>query len=107
MQSAKGGARFRKPGVDFIINDDISGECAAEVCELVHYIQPLSIDGDVGFLCSLPKAALAFASLALTSSSMTTFLESVLLRYVNLPTTFSRCPLMEMLGSTYGFLGAD
>ena len=36
------------------------------------------------FLYSLPKAALALASLELTSSSMTTFLESVLPRYVNL-----------------------
>ena len=44
----------------------------------------LCLEGDASpvptFLWSLPKAALALASLAFTSSSMTTFLESVLPR---------------------------
>ena len=42
--------------------------------------------------CSLPKAMLALANLAFTSSSITTFLERVLPRYMNLFTrpTLSR-----------------
>ena len=39
------------------------------------------------FVRSLPNATLAFAVLAVTSSSMCTALERVLLRYVNLSTT--------------------
>ena len=50
VQSAEGGARLCESGVDFIVNDNVSGECAAEV--------------------------------------------------VNLATTFRRCPLIVMLGST-------
>ena len=59
------------------------------------------------FQMSRPKAALAFASLVLSSSPMTIDLERVLLRYLNFFTTLSRCPLMVILGSMYGFLGAS
>ena len=52
--------------------------------------------------CSLPNAALAFAILVLTSSSMT-FLDSVQPKYANLFTTFSLWPLAVTLGSMYGF----
>ena len=56
--------------------------------------------------CSLPNAALAFAILVLTLSSMTTFWDSVLPKYVNLFTTFSLWPWAVMLGSMNGYPGA-
>ena len=49
VQSAEGGARLSESGVDFIVNDNFSGECAAEVGELGHHVQALSVDRDVGF----------------------------------------------------------
>ena len=57
--------------------------------------------------CSLPNAALDFAILVLTLSSMTTFWDSILPKYVNLFITFSLWPLVVTLGSMYGFPGAD
>ena len=52
------------------------------------------------FCWSLAKAALALASLVFTSSSITTFLERVLPRYMTLSTAASRCPLTLTFGST-------
>ena len=49
------------------------------------------------FLLSQPKAALAFASLVFSSSSMM----RVLPRYVNFSPTFSCCSLIVMLGLTW------
>ena len=57
-------------------------------------------------LLSRPKATFAFASLVFTSSSITIDLERVLPREINFSTAFSHCPLLVMLGSTYGFPGA-
>ena len=53
---------------------------------------------------SLPNAALAFAILLLISLSMTTFWDSVLLKYVHLFTTFNLWPLALTLGSMYSWL---
>ena len=58
------------------------------------------------FARSLPNATLAFAVLAVTSSSVYTALERVLPKQVNLSTTFSFCPFVVMFGSLYGFPGA-
>ena len=58
------------------------------------------------FFLSLRNADLALANLTSTSSSMTTFLESVLPRQVNLSTAFKRSPLMVMLVSIYVLPGA-
>ena len=52
------------------------------------------------FLLSQPKAALAFTNLVFTLSSMTIDVERVLPMSVNFFITFSRCPLMIMLGSS-------
>lgn len=46
--------RFGYFGIDYVINDDVSGECPAEVFELVHHLQPLYGDSEVGFY---PKLA--------------------------------------------------
>ena len=50
-------------------------------------------------LRSFPKDVLALAILASISSSISTFLDKVLPRYVNLSTVYSFWPLSVMVGS--------
>ena len=48
VESAKSSTCFSKSGVELIVHDDGSRDGTAEVGELVHHIQCLSIDGDGG-----------------------------------------------------------
>ena len=79
-----------------------------ENCSLVYLDLGLGCDASPipDLFVSLPKAALALASLAFSSSSMMMNLERVLPRSVNSSTMFSLCPLTVMVGSTYGLPGA-
>ena len=58
MVSAKGGTSLGESGVDFVIDDNSAGERTAKICELFHYIESLSVDGDVGFNVGLPWSGL-------------------------------------------------
>ena len=54
MESAKGSTSFSESGVDFVVDNNSVGECTAKICELFHYVESLSVDGDVGFNVGLP-----------------------------------------------------
>jgi len=49
VESAKGSNCLGESGVNLVVDDNCAGKCSAKIHELVHYIESLSIDGDVGF----------------------------------------------------------
>ena len=54
VESAKGSTSFGGSGVDFVVHRNSAGECTAKICELLHYVESSSVDGDVGFNVGLP-----------------------------------------------------
>lgn len=59
MESAKGGTSFgESTSIDFVVDDNSAGECTAKICVLFHYVESLSVDGDVGFNVGLPWSGL-------------------------------------------------
>ena len=56
VESPKGSIGFNKSGIHVIVNDNVSGQSAAKVGELVHRIQLLSIDSDVWLNAQLAGA---------------------------------------------------
>ena len=98
---------IKLPGVTLIHCPHFTGaKQRVEYCYPVHLQFQLMPVLFQTLACSLPNDALAFAMLVMTSSSMTTCLDSVLHKYVNLFTTFSLWPLAVTLASMYGFPGA-
>ena len=58
VEFAKGGTSFGESGVDFVVDDNSARECTAKICELFHYGESLSVDGDIGFNVGIPWSGL-------------------------------------------------
>ena len=61
-ESSKGSACLGESGIHFIITDNVSCERASQVDKLVHDLQSLSINGDVGFRVCVPGAGWCMTS---------------------------------------------